>query len=562
MRQNRVIALSAAPRRAALVRLLTGVTGHRDVSRDRRPRRGRRGVMQAGGGVGRGETGGAEVPADAGGHRTGRLTRSNTVQPSDAVWGEVGEVAPCVATLGEVGEKTHPPRRIASTDADRHSTIDAGVAFGRHGGRGARKCAPARSRHALTVSRVIRRMRPRLALTSFLFAMVPCVAGPACGGDAAKDWGELPPNADAGLGDAADADEPPCDQPDAPAGCPCDTDAACASGVCAAGLDGSRCLARCDEGTTCDSGICLPTDSDSEYVCVAPSDLLCLPCTRDSDCRQAGGEAECVVAGNDGAFCATTCDSDDACPGDFGCVNGLCLPDAGLCPCTDLAVALGTTTVCVSENAFGSCDGLRRCEVGGLSPCDAASPAAETCNGRDDDCDGANDEGPVSCDDSDPCTRDDVCTDGACVGTPTCACETDADCETPPPGLDAACVSGRCGGDGACVYETRVGACDDGDPCTVDDACDGGRCEAAALDCSHLDAACSAGVCDGQGGCTVEAVACGISRVRLHIPGVAMSRHRTIATGVSISAGHGGPVGLVVNGNHRIHFGFHPGIHR
>ncbi len=43
--------------------------------------------------------------------------------------------------------------------------------------------------------------------------------------------------------------------------------------------------------------------------------------------------------------------------------------------------------------------------------------------------------------------------------------------------LDALpCLVGRCGGNGHCVTEPAVAACDDGDPCTRDDSCDAGSC--------------------------------------------------------------------------------------
>ncbi|MFB6373534.1 MAG: PKD domain-containing protein, partial [Bradymonadaceae bacterium] len=51
-------------------------------------------------------------------------------------------------------------------------------------------------------------------------------------------------------------------------------------------------------------------------------------------------------------------------------------------------------------------------------------------------------------------------------------------------------------------------SCDDSDPCTVDDHCDGsGSCTGGgAKDCSHLETACKSGVCkQSAGGCTTDA---------------------------------------------------------
>jgi uncharacterized repeat protein (TIGR02543 family) len=56
--------------------------------------------------------------------------------------------------------------------------------------------------------------------------------------------------------------------------------------------------------------------------------------------------------------------------------------------------------------------------------------------------------------------------------------------------------------------------------------------------------------------------ATGVSAVRLHLPGAAISRPRSGTTWFSGSAGHGGPTGRSGNGTHWIHFGFHPGLAR
>lgn len=84
-------------------------------------------------------------------------------------------------------------------------------------------------------------------------------------------------------------------------------------------------------------------------------------------------------------------------------------------------------------------------------------------------------------------------------------CSTAADCGDTDPCTVDSCVSGSC-----VQAAAASGACDDGDPCTVGDACSAGGCVGWALDCSHLDGPCTFGVCDASiAECTVSAVADG-----------------------------------------------------
>ena len=102
-----------------------------------------------------------------------------------------------------------------------------------------------------------------------------------------------------------------------------------------------------------------------------------------------------------GRFCGISCNATDTCPEGYVCVDdagapaegdGQCRPEAGECTCNDLAVDLELVTVCTSLNEAGTCSGLRGCGDGSLSACDAVPALVETCNAQDDDCDGLTDE--------------------------------------------------------------------------------------------------------------------------------------------------------------------------
>ncbi len=166
-------------------------------------------------------------------------------------------------------------------------------------------------------------------------------------------------------------------------------------------------------------------------------------------CHPAGG---CANSANNGM----ACDDDDACSTGGVCADGTCL---------------GTPVVCASGDPCMS------------SYCAPGVGCVDT---------------PASgnpCDDGDDCTSDDHCEAGVCLGTPSCSCTSDAECATGSPCATGACV------DGSCTAVPTTAACDDGDPCTSNDACVEGVCQGtAAGGQGYVD---SDG--DGFGGAAVEA---------------------------------------------------------
>jgi hypothetical protein len=104
------------------------------------------------------------------------------------------------------------------------------------------------------------------------------------------------------------------------------------------------------------------------------------------------------------------------------------------------------------------------------------------------------------CDDGNACTVDDACDGDVCVGTPV-------DCS----GQGDTCNAASCdpaGAEGNCDTLTPLKngtPCDDGDACTTSDACLNGTCSGPPVDCSNLDDDCNVGVCDpATGQCQTE----------------------------------------------------------
>jgi hypothetical protein len=181
------------------------------------------------------------------------------------------------------------------------------------------------------------------------------------------------------------------------------------------------------------------------------------PCTIDADC-------------NDG----------DLCNGIETCVGRTCAP--------------GTPVVCDDGNA---CNGNEACDprtgaclVGRTLDCDDANPCTdEVCNPSV-GCVRTNNTGP--CDDDDLCTGGDVCSGGACHGTPVVQCDDGNACngtETCDPesaecvaGVPPSCADGNpCTDDGCvpsagCVHTNNVLPCNDHSVCTENDVCQNGTC--------------------------------------------------------------------------------------
>jgi len=190
---------------------------------------------------------------------------------------------------------------------------------------------------------------------------------------------------------------------------PCGDNIACDSGWCVPSASGLVCTHGCEDGcpTGWECGRILNRGTDFVDVCLDGTVTLCQPCEADADCAAfaPGANHRCLDAGAAGRFCGKSCViGDTQCPPGFSCVAdddpaegqpGQCMPDEGLetCACNALGSKLTLATPCRTENALGVCEGWRWCGEDGLTACDAAPAVEETCNNRDDDCDGQTDEG-------------------------------------------------------------------------------------------------------------------------------------------------------------------------
>ncbi|MBM4352776.1 MAG: hypothetical protein FJ109_03120 [Deltaproteobacteria bacterium] len=183
------------------------------------------------------------------------------------------------------------------------------------------------------------------------------------------------------------------------------------------------CETECPPGMTCQQvGGTFP---DIVWLCVSDHPRLCRPCLTHEDCRSSPNATNdwCVDYGMAGWFCGTLCVVDGDCPDGYGCMLSplsdggqvkQCVNKKGVCPCSDYSVAEGFATACFQANEFGTCPGEKVCESDGMGPCDAPEPLAEECNGLDEDCDGTADDDL----DPQPCQVDNEL--GSCPGVSVC----------------------------------------------------------------------------------------------------------------------------------------------
>jgi len=278
-----------------------------------------------------------------------------------------------------------------------------------------------------------------------------CVAGGCTGGDpvtcVAQDACHVAGWCEPATGACTNppaADGTGCDDGDA-----CTRTDRCVAGVCTGG-DPVTCVAQdachvagwCEpatgactnppaaDGTGCDDGdACTRTDRCREGVCIGWDPVACEArdaCHLPGLCDPATGTCT-----NPPATDGTGCDDGDACTRTDRCVAGVCTG--------------GNPVTCMAQDA---------CHVAGR--CD---PATGTCTNPP-----ATDG--TGCDDGNPCTRSDACRDGICVGEDLVMCLPASPCH----------VAGTCDpGTGTCTspFAEEGTECDDGDPCTREDSCDG-----------------------------------------------------------------------------------------
>ncbi len=267
--------------------------------------------------------------------------------------------------------------------------------------------------------------------------------------------------------------------------------------------------------------VCKPVDeicADAiDNDCDGDTDEGCLECQKDSDCDDLN---PCTID-----FCTdnechqvdfpkdTPCSDGDPCTIGDACDAGLCVGRQKDCSAFD-----GPCNQGACDTDIGECGPQPRTD--GTS-CDDGQWCTET-----DSCQAGACVGQLrDCDDGDDCTAD-SCNEGSQLcdyvlvprpgaegppGDPNCGNGADDDCDGLVDGADPNCLGctsdADCDDGNPCTADSCEGleclnspvadgtACSDGLYCTVADACNQGKCQAAPRDCNQGAASCKLGVC-------------------------------------------------------------------
>jgi len=274
----------------------------------------------------------------------------------------------------------------------------------------------------------------------------------------------------------------------------------------------AACRGPKSDGQLCDDGNpCTQVDTCLGGVCVGGNPKSCPtshPCLLTGVCDPRTGA--CV---NPPRPNGTPCDDGNACTQIDTCQGGVCAGGNPVeCRASDQCHLPGTCNPATGRcsnpaKADGSaCDDGNRCTLGDTCQaggCRAGAPkpcpASDQCH-LDGTCDPAtgrctDPESPAGspCDDGNPCTLDDACQGGMCHAGPVKPC----------PAPDACHAEGTCEpATGLCRHPPRPDdtLCDDGDPCTLADRCRAGACSGEPLDCEDgfrcTEDRCREGACE------------------------------------------------------------------
>lgn len=262
---------------------------------------------------------------------------------------------------------------------------------------------------------------------------------------------------------------------------------------------------KCDKDTGCvfspfaastctDNNECTVADKCVAGKCVGdPADagIACddsNPCTTDTCSIKAGCKHD-FVADN------TSCTDGDTCTEGDLCSKGTCVPGTNSCcdpvtnPCSNDDNLCNGIATCVKKDGKAVCE-ILPASVVKCAEMPAGSCIGEVCNIKTGKCEVAQLEEAASCQDGNICTLGEACKNGKCTGGTVNPCND-----------GNACTADACEPKAGCQNSPIAAVCSDDDACTLNDVCKEGVCGGKALDCATDNNPCTDDTCDKVKGC-------------------------------------------------------------
>ena len=315
----------------------------------------------------------------------------------------------------------------------------------------------------------------------------------------------------------------PCDDGD-----PCTVGDRCAKTACSAGLQVCECAADTDcapfeDGNQCNGTLRCNKDKLPYRCGLDISTLVVCDTKTDTACIVGACVAKTGVCAPLPRPDGTLCDDGDPCTVDSACKSGICqAPSANWCECAaDKDCAGLDKNLCLGTHYCDKATFPPRCRLNEAKavtcPADQDTFCTKNqCNKGTGQCATTPVADGTPCSDGKDSTISDVCSAGACNGTPAKPCTNNDDCAkhedgnvcngtlycdqsdkgckinpatliTCPSGKDSACLRNLCNAKaGGCVMtpEAQDTPCDDGEKCSVGDHCSAGACKAGVDTCT------------------------------------------------------------------------------
>ncbi|MCC6624227.1 MAG: hypothetical protein IT385_23450 [Deltaproteobacteria bacterium] len=211
-------------------------------------------------------------------------------------------------------------------------------------------------------------------------------------------------------------------------------------GVCGSSCEGTIAFATATEcAVVSGAAACIATSCEAGYFIPIQTQRACVPRGGGFSCSSCFGDDNCLDLPDgrcellDGSYhCTRGCSVQEDCDQGFECDGGRCLPTSRSCSC--LEDNGGNVRDCRNGNEAGICFGTQTCDpASGWSDCTAATPSEEQCNGLDDDCDQRVDEDAEH--DPPTCVSDNDA--GRCESPWVCMGAAGWQCEVDDPALES-----------------------------------------------------------------------------------------------------------------------------